>query len=94
LYDFFVFKTAGNVAIVNDYLLKLRKQQHFNKEKTNSLTDNLLIGRIPHICHTEEDQITDDSISERERNSDKTSTAKQKMTKSHLEQKSPICVDE
>jgi hypothetical protein len=62
IYDYFVFKTADSLNIEEDYLLKLHKQ-YFFKEKITSFTDNLVIGRIPHICHTEEDLITEDSIS-------------------------------
>jgi hypothetical protein len=65
LYDFFVFKTSDNLNIEDDYLSKLHKQ-YFSKEKNNtSMTDKLVIGRIPHICHTDSDQITEDSNSDK-----------------------------
>lgn len=64
IYDFFVFKTAGELDIDDDYMEKLHKH-YFNKEKVNGLTDNLRIGRIAHICQAEEDLYTEDSISEK-----------------------------
>jgi hypothetical protein len=92
LYDFFLFKTEGDLRIDNDYMLKLHKQ-YFNKEKTGTITDSLLVGRILHKCQNSEERITEDSISVRNQ-SEVSEKGKKKTTKIVQDPRSPESIAE